>query len=488
VTPEISVRKRLLAGVMIAISLIWLAVIGLVFNSSSNEIGEVYDAALASYARVLATLMAHEAIEEREVQQKLEQLVSELGEQTAQKIPVLRDLMEKFQSPSESADYLRLDLTATIQGHHYESKIVYLVKAADGRVLLRSSTQAPFEEATEGYQTVTSGGDRWRIFRLTVPEEAVAVMVAENVDIRSELLRKIVVNGLWPFLIVMPVIALVILGVINKGLQPLQLITQKVSQRSPLSLEPLSNASVPVEILPLVNELNHLFQRIEQTLENERRFTANAAHELRTPLAALKTHTQVLQLNATAGMRPAITQILHGIDRATHMVEQLLTLARAEAKANEGIEFKRLELASLVRGVLMDIAGLALDKEIKLSFDNRTGSAWVKGDEALLQIVIRNLVDNAIRYTPAKGSVKVSLDETAGEIRLGVEDTGPGIDPDKQGLMLQRFQRNDNADQQGVGLGLCIVNQIVGLHHNSLELKNASARGGLVVRLAFKKA
>ncbi len=484
-TAEPSIRRRLLVGVMSAILLIWILVIVLVYHASSHEIDEVYDAALASYARVLATLMKHEAEEEQAFNQQFRRLVEELGMETVRRSQVLSALLEKQQATITPEDYLSLDIAKSIPEHPYESKIAFLIKAADGSVLLRSSSDAPLSNDIDGYITRQINGESWRMFGLTDLDDGVTVVVGENIEIRTELQREILANGLWPFLVLLPVIIMAILGAISKGLRPLQTVTARVASRSPTSLTPLSKQGTPVEILPLVEALNDLFTRVQQALDNERRFTANAAHELRTPLAAIKTHAQVLQMNAAPDTQPSINQVIRGIDRASHMVQQLLTLARAEIKVQEGTTFHSLNLVSVTRNVMLDFANLALEKEINLSFDHDVDNVTVQADEALLQIVIQNLLDNAIRYTPAEGTVNVTLKEEQGKAVLTVEDSGPGIEPDKQAQMFQRFQRGEESDQLGVGLGLSIVNQVCQLHGIKLSMERSQALGGLAVTLIF---
>ena len=483
---DTSIRKRLLIGVIGALLITWVIVISLVYRSSKHEIAEVYDASLASYARVLATLMSHEAKEEFVIQQKLKQIVQELGVEMVKSSQTLSEVISKNATPNTTADYLTLEPAKTSHvGHQYESKIAFLIKAADGRVLLRSSTEAPFNKAVNGFQSVNYGNDSWRLFGLTEKKNAITVMVGEKIEVRRELQQDILTNVLWPLVFILPVIALLLFYIISKGLKPLLAVAEKVSRRSPLSLEPISRDATPVEVLPLVDEINHLFKRIEQALENERRFTANAAHELRTPLAAIKTRVQVLQLSASPELETDINNILASVDRTTHLIEQLLTLARAEAKSHSGIEFTVVGLASLARSMLKDMSNQALSKNIDLSFEDKTDNEKIQSDEALLQIIIRNILDNAIKYTPANGSVKVSLKKAAGKLQFSVEDSGQGLLQEQQELMFQRFQRGSNNGENGVGLGLFIVRQTTNLLDIKIKLEPPSSEHGFIFSLIF---
>lgn len=483
---EISIRKRLVLGVLGALLVTWLIMIVLVYRSSAHEIAEIYDASLASYARVLATLMAHEAEEERDIEEKLRQVVQELGMVTVKKSRVLSALLSSYNNPGHEEDYLTLEIVKKSQdSHHYESKIGFLIKGEDGRGLLRSSPDLPFAQITNGYHTISSGDERWRVFGLTEHTRAIGVMVGEKLEVRTELQLEILTNLLWPFVFALPVILLLLFGLITKGLRPLQVVAEKVATRSHLSLEPLSTAATPVEIRPLVDEINRLFTRIERALENERRFTANAAHELRTPLAAIKTQVQVLQMDAGAELEPAISRILSGVDRTTHLVEQLLTLARTEARSHKSMEFKPVNLSSLVKTLMRELGSQADDKNIAMSFEDKTNIKTVQGDEALLQILIRNILDNALRYTPVNGQVKVTTEWVDDRFQLSVEDSGPGIPAEQQELLFQRFQRGANNSQNGVGLGLHIVRQITNLHDIEINLDPRPLASGLIFRLIF---
>jgi len=482
---EISIKGRLLVGVISVLLFIWLIVIVLVYQSSAHEIDEIYDASLASYARVLASLMAHEAAEEQEINEKIQQAVKELGSDYLQHSSALSDLLTIYRSPYKSEDYITLELAERQRSHPYESKIAFLVKASDGKVLLRSSPDVSFENVDTGYHNINNNGNDWRVFGLWVPRLAMSVIVGENVKVRTELQDEILMNVLFPFLVSLPIIALLIMGAINKGLKPLKAITERVSKRSPTSLAPFQINNVPSEVLPLVDELNHLFQRIDQALDNERRFTANAAHELRTPLASLKTNIQVLQLSATEEQQDSIDKVLRGIDRATHLVEQLLALARAEAESHEDIKPQSVNLESLVETIMIDTGHHALEKDIEISFEKHTDKYDVQTDEGLLQMIIQNILDNAIRYTPVGGSVNVKLREASGIIELLVEDSGPGIPDELQEVMFQRFQRGTQNGVRGVGLGLSIVKQIAQLLDIEIVMTNATTKGGLIVRLIF---
>jgi two-component system sensor histidine kinase QseC len=238
----------------------------------------------------------------------------------------------------------------------------------------------------------------------------------------------------------------------------------------------------------MVTSLNSLFHRVQSVLENERRFTADAAHELRTPLAALKTLAQAKLLSDEGnGHGNFLGHVIRGVDRATHLLEQLLTLARLDSHTMESSHLKAVDLHAETIGVLASLGAMALEKGIEFSYEGEEQSVVMVGYIPGIQILLRNLIDNAIRYTPENGEVSVKLQEYDSEILLIVTDTGPGIPEEDQQGLYQRFRRGADVNTQGSGLGLSIVKRIVDLHHGSIEMTNRSDRRGLILTVAFPR-
>lgn len=251
--------------------------------------------------------------------------------------------------------------------------------------------------------------------------------------------------------------------------------------RDPTNLAALETSDVPVEILPLVGSLNTLLVRLEQALTNERRFTADAAHELRTPLAALKTQAQVARRADNAAQRDAaLENLILGTDRATHLVEQLLTLARLDPEGESAVLKETCDLAALARRILADQTPTALSKHIELELTGLE-SVPITGNSAMLGILLRNLVDNAIRYTPSGGRVAVSVVAN----RLEVTDSGPGIPEQEKQRVFDRFYRVLGTEASGSGLGLSIVQRIVDHHGAKLILETGEQGKGLSVTVVF---
>lgn len=480
-----TIRKRLLTSVLGSFIFIWIIIAVLAYDSSSHESEEIYDAALASYARIIASLMVHEAEEERELEGNFFLLIKELGSDSLLKSSVLSNFKKKLEAVTED-DYMTLDLTADIKGHNYESQIAFIVRYTSGKVLLRSR-QMPFEtEFQKGFFNVKVQDQSWRIFGLELQESEIQVLVGENLEIRNELQNLIIFNHLWPFILLLPVLGAVIWLAIKKGLQPIEHVTQNIAKRNPHSLSAIEIDNVPEEILPLINELSSLFKRIENAIDNEKRFTANAAHELRTPLAALKTHAQVIELNSNEKIQGNVKQMIKSIDRSSHLVDQLLTLSRAEANINNGLKLQPVDLVSVVRTQLGEYAAKAVEKGINPTLEIDQEPCMISADETLLHVVIRNLIDNTIRYSDQGGQLKVIIQHMTDHIQLIIKDDGPGIENGKLELMTQRFQRGDHPDKQGAGLGLFIVRQIMNTFNGQLDFA-INQPNGLIVILKFIK-
>jgi two-component system sensor histidine kinase QseC len=481
-----TIRRRLLIGLTAVVLLLW-GIVGLfVYQAAQEEVEEVFDATLAQEARVLATLLIHEAEEEEERTQYLQQLLEELGPAALEKSPLLSQLADQYLGSGEEEDYLTLLSQGDAPGHRYESKITFLVRYADGRVMIRSPAAPTFDVPPIGFHTLEWEGRPWRVFGLKLPDSGLYIQISEKLSVRQETVRYILVNSLWPMLLSLPVLGLIIYGLVGSGLRPLRRVAETVEQRDPGSLQPISTDAVPGEVVPMVEALNGLFQRVHHALENERRFTANAAHELRTPLAALKTQAQAAQLNGDGGkFAPFLEQIIIGVDRATHLLEQLLALARADAQQSETILLKQADLHAVARNLLAVIGEQALAKGINLSMEGENQPTFVRGDGDALAILLRNLVDNAIRYTPPGGEVTVTVDKGADDVRLVVADSGPGIPEAQRSALFQRFQRGVGVESNGSGLGLSIVKQIAYLHQADVTLDEGAEGRGLVVTVSF---
>jgi two-component system sensor histidine kinase QseC len=487
----LTIRRRLLIRLISAIAISWLVTILFVYTAAYYEVDEIYDAALAQQSRVLATLMIHESEEEMEVRQMLRQLSAESDVEQLNRSPLFRKLLNEYLERGIQQDYLTLIDRNRVPGHRYESKIAFIIVDADNKVLLRSDLLVNFGEFSPGFSDHTMDGKQWRILGLLEPTSQMQVQVGEQYGIRRETVEYIVFHSLWPLFMTLPLVAFVIWLTVGNGLSPLRQIAATVERRDPNSLIPISSETIPGEVVPMVESLNRLFARVQDVLDHERRFTADAAHELRTPLAALKTMAQAKQLGDHNGQHQIfLQQIIAGVDRTSHLLEQLLTLARMESQNMSMKLLQRIDLNEQVLETITEIGPMALDRDIDITYKGEESGVMVKGYRPALRILLRNLIDNAIRYTPTYGQIKIQIAPVPSEalnVCLTIEDTGPGIAQDQISKLFQRFRRGEATREEGSGLGLSIVRRIIELHRGRIEMENIISNPGLRVSVFLPK-
>jgi two-component system sensor histidine kinase QseC len=478
-----SLRHRLLLLVLGGVALVWGLAAVKTWLDARHEAEEIYDAHLAQSARVLGGLLRHEALEEAEAQRDLLLARQELGTEGLARYPRLAALIAE-RLRGEAA--ITLPDSSVISGHKYESRIALTVRKPGGALLLRTPQAPALAPAPEGFHEARAAGREWRVFSFTEPETGLLIQAAERLDVRGELVGDITRNALLPLLAALPALGLMLWFSIGHALAPLARLAAAVARRAPGDMAPVADGDAPREVQPLLAALNRLFARQQFRLARERRFTADAAHELRTPLAALRVQAQVAQGAASPGARDhALARILEGVDRATHQVEQLLALARADHAA--GLLPQPLDLAALARDTVQLLAPWALSRGVTLECDCRAAPA-VHGEAAALASLLRNLTDNAVRYGGSGGVVRVRvLSGVAGAgAVLEVEDAGPGIPQGERARVLERFHRGvDATGQPGSGLGLSIVQRVAEAHGARLELEAGAEGGGLCVRVHF---
>ncbi|MFL5422532.1 MAG: ATP-binding protein, partial [Myxococcales bacterium] len=308
------------------------------------------------------------------------------------------------------------------------------------------------------------------------------VQVAQPLRVRERLAIAASVRFLAPVLLILPLLGFLVWRAVGRSLAPLDQLAEAVGSRTAAALEPLPVSDAPEEALPLVRSLNDLLQRLRGALDAQRAFVADAAHGLRTPLAALNLQLQLVERATDAAERTAaLADLRAGLERATHLVQQLLTLARAEPDAVPALAGEPVRLADLVEEAVADHAIVAETKGVDLGATEVAGDAVVTGDRAALRILLANLVENAIRYTPRGGRVDVA----AGRSWLEVVDNGPGIPQADRERVFDRFYRRSSGTQ-GSGLGLAIVKAIADRHSATVSLRDTPG-GGLTVRVEFPR-
>ena len=452
-----SVRRRLLVTLLSATIVVWTTTALVSYYDARTEVYDLFDAQLAQAAQVLMSLVEHEMQEE---------------------------LQETRSGGAEKR--LITELEEHLAGHRYEKKVAFQIWVGRDRYVVRSpqAPAVPLSTADSGFSNETIGKHRWRVVTLSEQGGLIRVQVGERFEIRRELIHRITLRLLVPLILGLPLLALLIWVGVGRSLAPFSRLARDIAARDPSSLQPVGVNPIPVEAKPLVNALNALFARLQQAFEREKRLTADAAHELRTPLAGLRMQAEVAQRATDKREKQnALSQLIKGVDRTTHLVEQLLTMARLDPDI--GLQdFKAVNLTDIVTEVLAELSTGAIEKKIDIELQSE-GAHFVRGNAEALRVLVRNLVDNAIRYTPQDGRVVVSVASTGSQIELTLRDSGPGIAADERERVFERFYRGQESPAGGSGLGLSIVRRIAALHDASVIL-GTSTDGGLEVRLVFQ--
>lgn len=413
----------------------------------------------------------------------------------------------------------------------------------DGKLILHSlnSPKVPFSNGKPGLTTNWLNNHAWRVYTDYNPANQITVMAAERMNNRQKLENRLTQDSILIMLITYPFLGLLIWIIVGRGLDTLKRVSEEVKHRAPTNLIPVNLADVPSEISPLVNELNQLFSRLTDAFDREKRFTADAAHELKTPLAALSAHAQVaLRADTQTARNEALLKVLAGVNRSSHVVQQLLTLSRMDPNSAAAIHnMTPVDLTKQASETIAQLAPEAIAKNIDLELVNPDQPALIKGNPTAIGILLRNLVDNAIRYTQQDGEIKIKIDthkrfpvsttlsshEKPGTpkkspspmpkeppkappardkepdtqqqaiqldpqtdyVVLRVIDNGPGIPEELRQRVFERFFRVIGNQATGSGLGLGIVSQIAKLHQAQVELKTSPSGQGLTVVVYFKQ-
>lgn len=436
-----SLKQRLLASALAAIAVVWIAAVAFTYYDAREEFDEVLDAYLAQAATLLVTQTTHE-----------------LDEIETEHAPLL---------------------------HKYSRRVAFQVWE-DGRQLRLHSVNAPAQPLASrdrGFSDSLIDGQRWRVFSTWDSSGKFLIHVAERTDVRDELARDIAGNLLKPMLFALPLLAFLLWVAVARGLRPLVRLTSEVERRAPDNLAPLDAGTAPREVVPLIERLNGLFVRIDASLQKERRFTADAAHELRTPVAGIKAQAQVARAASSEAERlHALDSAILGCDRAAHLIDQLLTLARLDTLRDGAAE--SCPLRAIAVEVIAAIAPAALGKGVRLELAEGEEVA-VRGNPELLRILLRNLIDNAVRHTPPGTSVRIDIGHEQGAGYLSVSDDGPGIPEQERARVSERFYRPLGTQASGSGLGLSIVKRIAEIHAATLRIAPLNAERGLRVTVAF---
>ncbi len=332
-----------------------------------------------------------------------------------------------------------------------------------------------------GYANLTLQGEKWRAYGLQTADGV--IQIAQPLRVREALARAAAERVVIPLVLLLPIMVVAVAWIVRRGLSPLQYVTAEVQRRELRSLRPLGEIDLPREIAPLVKELNRLLSRLQDAFAAQRAFISDAAHELRSPLTALRLQLQLIDRAPDEAARlEARGRLGAAVERAIHLVEQLLTLARSDPE-DAVSHFDTVDLAAAAADGITDTHELALARQTDMSLD-AAPNVIVRGDRDAIRTLVRNLVDNAVRYTPVHGSVRVRCWMTPEGALLEVTDTGPGIAPGDRQRVFDRFYRRAPGQESGTGLGLAIVKAIAERHGARVALEEAPA-GGLRATVRF---
>jgi len=436
-----SLRRRLLGLLLGGVAAAWLVTMVFSYIDAHHEVDELFDAQLAQAAQTLLALASHDEGDD----------ISDLGD----------------------------------AAHKYQRRLRCQIWRADGKLLMRSNNAPPTPlTAATGFSETHGEEGHWRHFSRWNDDHSLQVQVSENHHIRDELIGHIAWRLLFPALFGLPLIGLWVWLATRHGFASLDGIARQIASRDPQQLQPVHPAAAPEEIRTLLEALNGLFQRVENTLEGERRFTADAAHELRTPLAALQAQLQVAQRARDDDERErSLNQLQSGLSRAAHLVDQMLQLARLDPESSLP-DPQAVDLATLAEAVCADLGPQILARNLDFDLEAES-NAVVTGQAEWLRVLIRNLVDNAVRYTPEGGQVRVAIHRNGSHIELSVSDSGPGIPVEERESVFRRFHRLNQGSQPGSGLGLAIVARIAELHGATFCLDTSPITKGLDVGVQF---
>lgn len=445
-----SLRRQLLLWLLLPQAVLWLAAIAIAYQVALRYANLAIDQALSQSTRALA----------RQVK------------------PLDYGLLIDFPKAAQA-----------ILEEDEADPLFYTVSSPPGKFLLGNRNLPPAPPVARiilGEPTFYDGladGKRLRLAALYLPygnagsKGLLLVQVAKGVRLREQFARDILVDTVMPLSLLMLATSLLVAWGVRRGLLPLRALRRQVENRSPRDLAPIALAAAPQEVRALAEAVNGLLEQVERSVAGQRRFIADAAHQLRTPLAGLKSQCELALSEAGSdAQRARLQRVLASAERSVHLVGQLLSLARAEPGEGDELPREVVDLVPLARELTAELVPFALQRGVDLGFAGGPGRLSLQGNPVLLREMLANLVDNAVRYSPAGGTVTVRLARDEDWALLCVEDDGPGIPEAERERVFERFTRLAS-DGQGCGLGLPIVREIARRHGGSVRLRGAAPRG-----------
>jgi len=470
----LSVKSGSIKGFLVSvITLLFIVYLGGVYllseRQTKHEINEIFDAQLAHSAFILFNLLGESVA---------------TIDQTSQSLPIIYHGFEENSAADnkEMKDISGGDEYKNNESFIYQNKLAYQVFNQQDKLLIKSSSavDVAFANKKQGYSNLQIDDEMWRVYALYEQNLGFWLYVAESESIRDELSQEIAQQIVLPALVVFPFFLLLLVLIIRSGLSPLEQLVKSINRREAYSLKTIDLKVIPQELSPVLNAINALITRLDDALTREQRLTADTAHELRTPLSVVLIHAQnALCSNNEADRDIALRELDKGVKRVARLLEQLLTLSKISP---ETIPKTEIKFHQLCQNIVAEMAVKIINKqqELALCCDFHDQDVSILGSEFLLEILIRNLLDNASQYTPEKGTINLTIKKDNQQMLFMVEDSGKGIDPALYSRLTERFYRQYQQQGKGAGLGLTLVNNIVEFHQGELHFER-SALGGLRV-------
>ncbi|WP_271607580.1 ATP-binding protein [Bradyrhizobium sp. CCBAU 11434] len=438
-----SLRTRLFLILVAATGVIWLFAIGWIYVGTKHEVESVLDARLQEAARMVASLVPTKGV-----------ATPEASHDALDGIPI------------------------------YERQLSCQIWSLDGRLVARSSgaPRARLSDTESGFSQRDIDGESWRVFTVEDADKGIRVLVGDRLGIREHLVAGIIKGLLTPTLLIVPLLGFLIWSSLSSGLRPLRTLARELQTRGADDMSPVQADRAPPEILPMTAALNALFEKVESARQHEREITAFAAHELRTPLAGLRTQAQVaISASDPPARERALRQILIAVDRTTRLVRQLLAMADLDARHDA-----RPDAAVNLGAAIDEIVDAAPGHDrIRVEIEPALSRTTVTANAALLAVALRNLHENAVEHTFDSGLVRWRVNSDADALVIAVEDEGPGIPPDELKLVTRRFFRGRLKRPSGSGLGLSIVELALRANGARLNLVNRGDRSGLRAEIVW---
>lgn len=449
-----SIRLRLFTILLATTGAVWLFAVMWTYFSVQHQVERVLDARLMEAARMVSSLLTNHHI-----------------------------------AVAGAVDNTKADdagLPFDLQGD-YRRQLSCQIWSLQGQLVSRSES-APHESLTDsrdGFSETSVDGVRWRVFAVVNPELNLRVLIGDSLEIRDRLVADVVKGQLVPALAILPILAVLIWLSVGQGLGPLKRIAMSLGLRSADELHAIENRDTPSEIKPLLSSLNSLFLRVEAAREREKTFIAYAAHELKTPLAGLKTQAQVALRSKEDNVRDkALAHISTSVDRTGRLVRQLIDLALVDSTDRDSGR-ETVRLAGIMEDIRSDLEALSSRRAIPVTFCLRPDEIVTLRDVNLLRLALRNVIENAIQYSPDGSGVEISVLGNGPRIEIEVKDQGHGIDPDDQVTVRERFKRGHSARGEGSGLGLAIVDMAMRKLGGELAFRQADS--GFIVTLILPR-